>query len=211
MNLNLKMKAPVATAVAMGVGLVVLLGYFFPLPVFMGLRTLLLQWALLLAGTALFVGMVNLSQYHWARVRRRRKAAGSVVVLLSLWLTFLLALYASPSSASIQWLFGAIVIPTSVALLGLLAFTLAYAAVRLPRRRPGVMAVLFLTTAVLIMLGTVALPGVGMLPFIGDTLRPWLAQVPAAAGARGILLGVGLGTVATGLRILLGSDRPYGE
>jgi hypothetical protein len=30
------------------------------------------------------------------------------------------------------------------------------------------------------------------------------------AGARGILLGVALGTVATGLRILIGADRPYG-
>ncbi len=207
----MKMKSPLATAVAMAVGLVVLFGYFFPLPVFTGLRTLLLQWALILAGTALFVGMVNLSQYHWAKIRSRRKPLGSIVVMISLWLTFALALYASPASAPIQWLFNAIIVPTSVALLGLLAFTLAYAAVRLPRRRPGLMAVLFLGTAVLIMLGAVALPGVGMLPFIGDTLRPWLAQVPAAAGARGILLGVALGTVATGLRILLGSDRPYGE
>ncbi len=205
------MKSPLATAAAMAVGLVVLLGYFFPLPVFTGLRTLLLQWALILAGTALFVGMVNLSQYHWAKIRARRNLVGSAVVMASLWLTFALALYASPESAAIQWLFNAIIIPTSVALLGLLAFTLAYAAVRLPRRRPGIMAVLFLSTAVLVMLGAVALPGMGMLPFIGDTLRPWLAQVPAAAGARGILLGVALGTVATGLRILLGSDRPYGE
>jgi hypothetical protein len=31
------------------------------------------------------------------------------------------------------------------------------------------------------------------------------------AGARGILLGVALGTVATGLRVLLGIDRPYSE
>jgi hypothetical protein len=41
-------------------------------------------------------------------------------------------------------------------------------------------------------------------------LRYWIAQVPAMAGARGLLLGIGLGIVATGLRILIGSDRPYG-
>jgi hypothetical protein len=29
------------------------------------------------------------------------------------------------------------------------------------------------------------------------------------AGARGILLGIALGSVTTGLRILLGADRPY--
>jgi len=41
-------------------------------------------------------------------------------------------------------------------------------------------------------------------------VRSWLAQVPAIAGARGLLLGVALGTVATGIRILIGVDRPYG-
>jgi hypothetical protein len=33
--------------------------------------------------------------------------------------------------------------------------------------------------------------------------------VVAAAGARGILLGVALGTLTTGLRILFGTDLPY--
>ena len=40
--------------------------------------------------------------------------------------------------------------------------------------------------------------------------RSWVMQVLAVAGARGILLGVALGTVATGIRILMGADRPYG-
>jgi hypothetical protein len=40
-------------------------------------------------------------------------------------------------------------------------------------------------------------------------LRNWLVNTWAVAGARGILLGVALGAIATGLRILLGSDRPY--
>ena len=35
-----------------------------------------------------------------------------------------------------------------------------------------------------------------------------LSQAPLA-GARGILIGVALGTLLTGIRILIGSDRPY--
>ena len=35
--------------------------------------------------------------------------------------------------------------------------------------------------------------------------------VPALAGTRGIILGVALGTVVTGLRLLMGIDRPYSE
>jgi len=204
------MKSPFATAVAMGVGFLVLTGYFVPVPLFTGLRILFMQWAVILAGAALLVGMVNLSQHHWVRIRDKRDI-GSVVLLASLWTTFVAMLYFTPDSPAVQWLFSAILIPGSVALMALLSFTLAYAAARLLRRRPGVFSVLFLSTAMLILLGAVILPGIGPLPFISDTFRPWLAQVPAAAGARGILLGVALGTVATGLRILLGSDRPYGE
>jgi len=42
-------------------------------------------------------------------------------------------------------------------------------------------------------------------------LRAWLTQVWAVAGARGILLGVALGAAATGLRVIMGVDRPYGD
>ncbi len=204
------MKAPVATAVAMAVGIVVLVGYFIPLSIFTGLRMLLLQWAIILAGAALFVGMVNLSQHHWARIRARR-GVGSAWLVFSLWATFFITFYFAPASLPTRWLFDAILLPASVALLGVLAVSLTVAAVRLPRRRPGLFTILFLTTTVLILLGSIGIPGVGSLPFVSNLLRPWLAQVPAAAGARGILLGVALGTVATGLRILLGSDRPYSE
>jgi len=42
-------------------------------------------------------------------------------------------------------------------------------------------------------------------------IKAWILEVPTTAGARGIILGVALGTVATGLRVLLGIDRPYSE
>jgi hypothetical protein len=38
-----------------------------------------------------------------------------------------------------------------------------------------------------------------------------ITLVPATAGARGLLLGVALGAIATGLRVFLGFDRPYGD
>jgi hypothetical protein len=41
-------------------------------------------------------------------------------------------------------------------------------------------------------------------------VRPWITQVLALGGARGILIGVALGTLTTGLRVLFGADRPYG-
>ena len=48
------------------------------------------------------------------------------------------------------------------------------------------------------------------IPLIGNTIKPFVTHVLASAGARGILIGVALGTITTGLRILIGADRPYG-
>ena len=67
---------------------------------------------------------------------------------------------------------------------------------------------LFVIFGVIVLLGQVPVGAVisnGQLPIIKD----WVLDVPALAGARGILLGVALGTVATGLRVLVGIDRPY--
>jgi hypothetical protein len=73
-----------------------------------------------------------------------------------------------------------------------------------------VLSVIFLVTAWVILVGTAPWPFLGDVPFFSDIVRPIIAQIPAAAGARGILIGVALGTLTTGLRILFGSDRPYG-
>jgi hypothetical protein len=54
------------------------------------------------------------------------------------------------------------------------------------------------------------MPFIGDVPIMSDLVRPFVAQVLAAGGARGILIGVALGTLTIGLRILFGADRPYG-
>jgi hypothetical protein len=87
--------------------------------------------------------------------------------------------------------------------------TLTVASIRLLRRRMNPLSVIFLITAFLILVGTAPWPFLGDVPIL-SSLRAWIAQFPAGAGARGILLGVALGSLTTGLRILFGSDRPYG-
>ena len=93
--------------------------------------------------------------------------------------------------------------------MALLAVTLTYASIRLLRSRFNLFSVIFLITALLILLGTAPLPFLGNLPGISDWVRPFISHVIATSGARGILLGVALGTLTTGLRILFGADRPY--
>jgi hypothetical protein len=95
-------------------------------------------------------------------------------------------------------------------LIAVLAVTLIYASMRLLRLRGNWSSILFLVTALLILLGTGPLPFTGQLPIISDWLRPFILNNLTSGGARGILIGAALGTLTTGLRILLGVDRPYG-
>ena len=92
--------------------------------------------------------------------------------------------------------------------MALLAVILVYAGARLLNRRVNLLALVFLITVLFILLGTASVPGLEI-PLLSD-LSGWVSRVVATAGARGILFGVALGTIATGLRILIGADRPYG-
>jgi hypothetical protein len=54
-----------------------------------------------------------------------------------------------------------------------------------------------------------ALPIAGLEPL--RDIGAWLYAVPVSAGGRGILLGIALATLVTGVRVLIGQDRSYGE
>jgi hypothetical protein len=190
-------------------GLLVLLGYFFP-GVFGNIQSVLIGWAIILAAFALLLGIFNLAMVHW-------KKAGvdgpnriySIVLLISLIVTIILVSISGPTGSLSLWIFNTFQMPVEISLLALLAVVLVFAAARLLTRRPKWYTVLFLITVLIVLSGSVPLFFLGeVAPLVA--LRGWLTQVPAVAGARGLLLGVALGTVATGLRILMGVDRPYG-
>jgi hypothetical protein len=192
-------------------GVVVLLGYFLPgIPFFVNLRVAFLNWAMILAAVAVFVGIANLFWVHIKKLQNKNDTAYSVLLLVFLLGTFALGLALGPTSPAMNVVFASIQIPVETSLMALLAVSLLYATIRLLRWRANFMSITFIITALIIFLGTAPIPFLGPVPFFSDWLRPIIAQVPAAAGARGILLGVALGTLMTGLRILFGADRPYG-
>jgi hypothetical protein len=199
----------IANAVfAISAGLIVLLGAFIPAAA--SLRLLFLQWAVLLSGMAVLVGVANLFSVHLQKITRRKK--GSLYSLILLIFMILSLLVSSVDSLQgIEQLFvDAIIVPVETSLMALLAVTLLYASVRLLKKRPSLPSALFLLTAFLVLLGIAPLPFIGPIPFLSDGLRPLLTDTLASGGARGILIGVALGALFTGLRILLGADQPYG-
>ena len=208
----------ISAAIAIGVGFVVLLGYFIDVPLLRDLRWLFVGWASTLAAVAVWIGVLNLLSVHWKKFNSQSPGwVYSVFLILSLLVVIAIGFVApllgwgnGSSNAANVWVFRYVQSAGGAALSGLLVFFLVFAGYRLMRRPPSLTAVVFLIVAVISLIGMSPLPtGV---PDLG--LRDvwlWLAQVPAVAGARGVLLGVGLGIVATGLRILLALDRPYGE
>lgn len=194
--------------IAIATGILVLLGYFLPQAV--GIQTLLLNWAIILAGVAALVGIFNLITVHTDKIRRAEKGSVySALLVIALAATFIFGIILRPQHQAMQVLLNGIILPVEATLMGLLTVSLLYAAIRLLRRRADVMGIVFLLTAVLIFIGSATLP-FGDMPVFGTLVRPWVAQIWALGGARGILIGVALGTLTTGLRVLFGLDRPYG-
>ena len=196
--------------IAISVGLLVLLGYFFTEGALAGVRGTFVQWAVILSGAAIFIGVFNLLSVHIKKIRDKEKGGiYSLLLIFSLLITLTLGLTLGPNHPTMTNIFNAVIFPVETSLMAIMAVTLIYAGIRLLRHRNDLMAFLFLLTALIVMLGAAPLPFL-QIPFLGDLIRPVFVNTLAASGARGILLGVALGTLLTGLRVLIGADRPYG-
>jgi hypothetical protein len=210
-----KLKFPIlSTAVAVISGVVVLFLYFSPRSIGgIDWRTVLLQWATTLGAVALLIGLINLASAHGRKLDDEGAfPVNSLVLIVAMVITFGLVLIFGPTSPSAMFILNYIQIPVETSLVAVLAVTLLYASARLVRRKTDTFSLIFIGTAIVILLTTSPLV-TEMIPVIGgtaQTVRDWITQVPAMAGARGILLGIALGTIATGIRILMGADRPYG-
>jgi hypothetical protein len=209
------MKYIIPAAVALGVGLVTLLGYFIQAADLLTLRMVLINWAVILGGLAVLVGLLNLIIVHFRRMQSG--ARGSVYSLLTVAAavaTFVIGageslregsptLYTQGSLTHL--LFTDIIVASQAALASLVMFFLVAAAVRMMRTRPNRWSILFLAAAVVTLVGWLPLAFLGPL----NSAREWLLNVAVSAGARGILIGVALGTLMVGIRVLVGIERPY--
>lgn len=197
--------------VAMASGFIVLLGYFFPLDALTQLRIMLTDWAVIIAAMAVLVGIANLIFVQMDKIRKREKnSIYGTLLVLSLIGTFGLGLVFGPENQLMHIAVDAVIVPVEASLMAVLAVTLVYASIRLLRRRADVMTVIFLLIAIIFLALIMPTP---FGPILGDELNGFILQTLgmfSRGGARGLLIGIALGTLLTGIRVLFGIDRPYG-
>ncbi|MBI3286505.1 MAG: hypothetical protein HYZ68_00505 [Chloroflexi bacterium] len=205
------MRRAVPTSIAMAVGILVLADFFLDQPLLNAVGRTLVDWVIILSAFALILGLLNILHFHARRIQRRE---GGWPYSLALWAIAAVILVAGlgdprgPQQPLVQALFERVQAPLQSSVFALLAFYMAFAAYRAFRVRN-------LDTLLMVATGLAVL--VGQMPLARDVWAPlpaikeWILEVPATAGARGIVIGVALGTLVTGMRVLFGVDRPYSE
>jgi hypothetical protein len=180
------------------------------------LTNVFLQLVVVTVAMTLVIGLLNLVVVHLGRMFRvRRGWPYSLVLLVSFFAVVGLTIaeragLAQPDGGGPAYtaiLLDSVEVSIESSLAALLLFSLVYGAYRLMRNRVTWTNLLFTVVLLVVLLGALPLPGSGI--SLLAQVRDWLMTVPVSAGARGLLLGIALATVVTGVRVLVGQDRSY--
>ena len=159
----------------------------------------LLRLLAIVVALSIVIGIANLLYVHVGRVTRGKFY--SAVLLASFGFT----IYWYVTNKGDTSLLEAVQVPIESALAALLFLSLAHGGSRVMQKRADVWGLLFVAVVIIVLLGSLPLAELAPVKAWSD----WLMAVPVSAGARAILLGIALGTVVTGVRVLLGQDRSY--
>ena len=164
------------------------------------LRTTLIEWAVIIAAFAFFLGLLNVVLVHLKAILSPQGGLYSIVFLASMAVSIVLVLVPGPENAPAQWVFKYVISPVGASLAALMVFTLTLAASRMVRVRRDWRTWLFILTAIIVLVSSIPLLGLNWGLISG--FREFVVNVLGMAGMRGLLLGVVLGTVMTAIRAL---------
>ncbi|KPL02373.1 MAG: hypothetical protein AMJ90_05980 [candidate division Zixibacteria bacterium SM23_73_2] len=189
-------------------GIFMLVQFFIPHRSFIFAYENVLDWMQIIYVFTLLVGVANYIKINSKKVSTKIKGWGYNLVALSGLLVMVILGFAQGTGEDTPflWMFNHIQAPMQATMFSLLAFFVASAAYRGFRARSKEATILLLTAAV-VMLGRV--PIGNMIHSSIPDLANWILNFPSMAARRGILIGIGLGTISTSLRIILGIERTY--
>ena len=199
------MKRPLPLIVGILSGLIVLAAMFF-VPQGSGILGVVLSWVIIVAGVALLVAIASLVLTHLRFIAKGKKGfLLSLVLVISFLATLALGLLLGVDHSTFLGFVGAIIRPIETALLGLVALIMMSAAMKIFRERGwsaltvsfGVSAIIFL------ILGLGFLQNLNI-PALNEVIR--FVEALPMIGARGLLIGIGIGLLMMAFRVLFGME-----
>jgi hypothetical protein len=206
MSLFYKSKVPLIIAGFLSIFLI--LEFFLDLPILRNLSSDLQSWGVVIAAFALGVGVITVARNNYIAIKRRDKNWPYFLWGLIMMFVMIVAGLTGDigKNALFLWLYNNAMTHLASTMYSLLAFYITTAAYRAFRAR-NVDGTLVLISGVFVILTIAPIGGVIWIgfPIIGQ----WLLDIPNMAGMRGIIIGVGLGVLALGVRTILGYERAH--
>jgi hypothetical protein len=197
-----------AIVIAFAAGVFMLGQYFINAEPISVLYRAMLDYYQIIFAMTMIVGGITLFRSHLKKVVRADRDSGYSLVTIAavLFMVVTALIYGTDASSPYQWAFNYMQAPMQATTFALLAFFVASAAYRGFRVRSRTAAILAVS-ALLILIGRNAF-GEMITEYI-PAAAGWVLNNPSVAAKRGILIGIGLGSVATALRVILGIERTY--
>ncbi|HPT62123.1 MAG TPA: hypothetical protein PLN81_11110 [Bacillota bacterium] len=190
-------------------GVPVLLSSFAEIPVITEVAQEFQRWGIILAGFSSFLGVMNLTHVNVSAVRRKKKLAStydSFVLLVMLWLLIVVGVFFGQSHPIYDFVFQNALKPLSASGFAMLGFFIATAAYRAFRVR-NVDAAILLVCGCIMMLANIPIGEMiwGGFPIVSE----WIMKTLNGAAMKGIVIGSGIGAIATSVKVLIGLERSH--
>lgn len=188
-------------------GIVMIIQYFVPSEESEWLFTYANDWVIVIGILALALGIWGLLRNEFRKLKDPKEVFYAGTLLFGYFIMV-------ATGWKREWLeygslhmdlFTNVLIPVQATIFSLLAFYIASAAYRAFRART-LLATILLVTAFIVMLRLIPL---GQFSEINQLGVGWILSVPNMAAKRAIAIGVGLGAIATCIKIILGIERTY--
>jgi len=198
-----KQRLPVIIAAISG--LVILAAFFFQ-PFTAPYLGLVLNWAIIVSSVALLVAIAGLFVTHIRFILKgRRGFLYSIILVLTFLATLILGWYLGLDDPAYLIGIQTVLVPLENALMALIALILMSAAVKIFRVRGwSVLTISFGVSALVFLFLNLGFFQFDSIPGLGAIVSA-LQRLPLI-GARGLLIGLGLGALLMGLRVLFGQE-----
>jgi hypothetical protein len=201
------MRTKIPLVICLIAGVLMFLQYFSGHPAAKAIYNNILDWWQIIFAFTLLVGVAGFLKNSLKSINRKKDVPYKTIAVIAMVAMPILALIGGTKIGSpFMWAFENMQAPMQATVFSLLAFFVASASFRGFRAR-SIPAAILLLSAVIILAGRVPLTESFSTSISKITF--WIQDYPSMAARRAILIGIGLGSMTTALRVILGIERTY--